>query len=1382
MRASTIAATVVVLVMLGASFGVLAGNASAAQGTRDSFGYRYTDSKAPAPNVTFNWVDISSTGTASGVTGDDSYGGSYPVGFNFTFYGNTYTTFYISTNGFIRFGGGSSDLSNDNIPSTNTPNNIIAAYWDDLYIPSNTIYYQTTGVEPFRSLVVEYYQVRVLGSSNLMTFEIILNETGDVWLQYLTMNGMTGSSGTAGMENSAGTIGVRYSYNTASLQDNLAVKISFGEVVIDPSQTSAGKPGATMFYNLTVTNRRNVSDSFAITLNSAQGWTVGLYDSAMNPLTDTDGDTIPDTGTIGTFVSASITVTVTIPGSPSVGQDITTVNATSFTVSSVNDSCTLTTDVIAAWFSPPHSDEGWDRDNNGEYEYLYVNCSVYAFTAGWYNVQGYLHTSSEIQIASASNYTYLSAGAHTVSLKYYGWDIRTDGYDGPYHAELSLRDSSWVLLDEDIHYTAGYLDTDFMRIPGQFSTPFSDCGVDTDSDGLYDYLQFNLTMLINYDGRFRIRTYLYDSSWTYVLTQTNDTLLSAGTDTTTMLFSAWDVSKNGVEGVFHTWNYLDFWVDGTWYNADADSYATGTYLLSSLERPAVLFTPPHDDHVDDTDGDFYYDFLTIDASVNVSVEGDYSFIGTLTDWWGDTIDIVTNTTHLAVGDWIVELVYPGYPIRYNGENGPYDVELVAKSGSTELDTDTHSTASYWDTDFETAPGWFELPHDATGLDDNSNGLYDHLVVNVTVNVTLAASYEIHAHLRDSWWNIVEEQTNTTHLIVGPNTVELRFTGWLIRDNGLNGPFTILLDLRDSGARLMDTDSFSTPAFSYTLFENVPAVLGSPHTSEAIDDDSDGLYERLVVYVTVEVDSAGTFYVSGVLYDSGWDWVSSNGTWATLATGTMTVPLSFPGFLIYTHGYDSYFNVYIELADANEYYLDYDYATTATFNFDAFDGSVPSIASGWANIAPTIDGVFSTNEWVDATAVDLQSFDETNPVAGTILFMNDGTNLYIAYDIYGDTHEDDGDSCSIGFDTGNDDVLTDDAEDQFAMTGWSWDAQMHYTYYASGMYWATDCDPFDTFLPDHASLAGAMGFGTSTGHAVDHRSYELSIPLSLLGTSPGQTVGFLGRSYSYEGVYDAYTGDESSWPVLFSGQPAVTQYAHLSLAAGSTTPAPTTTATVSGTAGSSGWHLSSTSVTLSATGGRGGVDYTEYRLDGGSWTTYTAAIAITADGVHTLEFRSVDNAAQVEAIQTLTVSIDTGAPSSTSVVTGSIVWLNGTDNGSGVGSVMYRIDNGTWMVCTGYLTVIGVGTHIVEFYAVDVAGNQQAMQSISVVVKDNGGSTSSFPIIWLGLIGAIVAAVLVILLLVMKRRKGPAPAPYAPPPAGMMYPEQMPQPPPQYPQQ
>ncbi|MBB6470853.1 ThuA domain-containing protein [Sphaerisporangium rubeum] len=56
----------------------------------------------------------------------------------------------------------------------------------------------------------------------------------------------------------------------------------------------------------------------------------------------------------------------------------------------------------------------------------------------------------------------------------------------------------------------------------------------------------------------------------------------------------------------------------------------------------------------------------------------------------------------------------------------------------------------------------------------------------------------------------------------------------------------------------------------------------------------------------------------------------------------------------------------------------------------------------------------------------------------------------------------------------------------------------------------------------------------------------------------------------------------------------------------------------------------------------GVDRTEYKLDSGNWTAYTAPVDITGDGDHTFSYRSVDKAGNVEEAKVLNLTITTPA--------------------------------------------------------------------------------------------------------------------------------------------
>ena len=117
-----------------------------------------------------------------------------------------------------------------------------------------------------------------------------------------------------------------------------------------------------------------------------------------------------------------------------------------------------------------------------------------------------------------------------------------------------------------------------------------------------------------------------------------------------------------------------------------------------------------------------------------------------------------------------------------------------------------------------------------------------------------------------------------------------------------------------------------------------------------------------------------------------------------------------------------------------------------------------------------------------------------------------------------------------------------------------------------------------------------------------------------------------------------------------------------------TVAPTTTSNAP-----AGWATSAVNVTLSASDPSGPVAYTRYKLDASALATYTAAVPVSGDGTHTLQFWSADSAGNVEPTKTATIQIDTTPPSVPTAVVASAVattsievtWAASTDTISGV---------------------------------------------------------------------------------------------------------------------
>jgi N-acetylneuraminic acid mutarotase len=171
--------------------------------------------------VTPNYIEGD---TALSLSGDDS-STSVNLPFGFAFYGQTYNTAYVCTNGHLTFvnPGSFCPFSNGSIPSAGTPNAAIYPFWDDLYVipGDSTMWTKLQGSAPNRQFVIEWRNVAFFGDfSRRIDVEVVLYENGRILTQYRNIaddGRERGNSATLGIENAAGNDALQYSFNEATI-------------------------------------------------------------------------------------------------------------------------------------------------------------------------------------------------------------------------------------------------------------------------------------------------------------------------------------------------------------------------------------------------------------------------------------------------------------------------------------------------------------------------------------------------------------------------------------------------------------------------------------------------------------------------------------------------------------------------------------------------------------------------------------------------------------------------------------------------------------------------------------------------------------------------------------------------------------------------------------------------------------------------------------------------------------------------------------------------------------------------------------------------------------------------------------------------------------
>lgn len=181
---------------------------------------------------------FSLSGTARGWHADDgSWQMSLP--FSFPFYGNTYTSLYVSSNGTITFDGSHTDW-NESVDGLKS-RKMIAALWDDLSTLSPDDIYVTT--EP--DLVTIRWAGHYLSSADAVSFSVALGANGTVFLRYGTGNTRGGLIGISAGDTTNHVISARSQSGSMNNANDIVFRSSDvlpPGLILTPSGVVTGKP------------------------------------------------------------------------------------------------------------------------------------------------------------------------------------------------------------------------------------------------------------------------------------------------------------------------------------------------------------------------------------------------------------------------------------------------------------------------------------------------------------------------------------------------------------------------------------------------------------------------------------------------------------------------------------------------------------------------------------------------------------------------------------------------------------------------------------------------------------------------------------------------------------------------------------------------------------------------------------------------------------------------------------------------------------------------------------------------------------------------------------------------------------------------------------
>jgi subtilisin family serine protease len=232
-------------------------------GGPDAFGYRYVDSDAPG-GPTFEWNEIAPVGVRLFGGADDSTT-RVALPFPFAFYGQSYDSISVCTNGWLSFVSRESSLVNTDLPSaaSGVPRALIAPFWTDLDLRAvrgaGRVYAHYDGTR----FIVEWRDAVHFAGAGPYTFQAILLPSGVIEFQYLALGALTRVA-TVGIQDETGSIGLRAAYNADYAHAGLRVRLSHQDDWLGLDRTAgATAPGGADTLRVTFDARQYKDGDYA---------------------------------------------------------------------------------------------------------------------------------------------------------------------------------------------------------------------------------------------------------------------------------------------------------------------------------------------------------------------------------------------------------------------------------------------------------------------------------------------------------------------------------------------------------------------------------------------------------------------------------------------------------------------------------------------------------------------------------------------------------------------------------------------------------------------------------------------------------------------------------------------------------------------------------------------------------------------------------------------------------------------------------------------------------------------------------------------------------------------------------------------------------------
>ncbi|WP_009630497.1 choice-of-anchor X domain-containing protein [Synechocystis sp. PCC 7509] len=287
-------------------------------------------------------------------------------------------------------------------------------------------------------------------------------------------------------------------------------------------------------------------------------------------------------------------------------------------------------------------------------------------------------------------------------------------------------------------YTAFKVNPDLAHFLGSFTNR----GIDTDGDGLFNQIGISPTVQVLEAGKYDVQMTLTASNGESI-TAHKLFDLPTGNVTPEVTFNSEDVKNflkvNGAyvvsKAFIFSYNDLAISVDRA-YNLGN----TEPYQIAQLQREAIEASGTGSAVGIDTNSNGKFDYLDVTISTNLLKDGDYNWSARLVDQNDNQIALASGSDFLSAGNASVKLRFNGAAIGNSKANSPYYVKnlIVYGGGQSLRASDALTIQNFTASQFE---GFVSPDNEPPKLSVSvtPNTLYppNHQMVEIKVNTTVS---------------------------------------------------------------------------------------------------------------------------------------------------------------------------------------------------------------------------------------------------------------------------------------------------------------------------------------------------------------------------------------------------------------------------------------------------------------------------------------------------------------------------------------------------------------------------------------------------------------------------------------------------------------------